>query len=165
MKPWPGDERYYLNSNNEMMSRRGFVMKGTPARGGYMVLNLNRTTRLYHRVIMECHIGRMLSTDEHIDHVNGDRSDNRISNLRITTLVMNNFNRKEKIRGFHAVKGGVAKPYRVRIYKDNKAYSIGYFATKEDARAAYLTARKRLHPGADEMDPYIDNESLKTKDE
>lgn len=38
-----------------------------------------------HRIVMENSIGRKLNTNEYVHHVNGDRNDNRIENLKIVT--------------------------------------------------------------------------------
>lgn len=43
----------------------------------------NRRMRLAHRCIMERYLGRPLKTSEMVHHINGDKSDNRISNLMI----------------------------------------------------------------------------------
>ena len=36
-----------------------------------------------HRYLMEQHLGRKLSRDEHVHHINGDPLDNRIENLMV----------------------------------------------------------------------------------
>ena len=63
---------------------------GWVAKNGYRYVNTYDNGKLQqvgvHRVVMEEHIGRKLLNHEHIDHINGDKLDNRIENLRVTDI-------------------------------------------------------------------------------
>ena len=63
---------------------------GWVAKNGYKYVNIyedgKRKTVPQHRLIMEHELGRKLLSDEHIDHINGDKLDNRIENLRVTDI-------------------------------------------------------------------------------
>lgn len=61
-------------------------------RQGYVIVknytHPHRTSNNYyreHRLVMEKHLGRILRKDEHVHHLNGIKSDNRIENLVLTT--------------------------------------------------------------------------------
>lgn len=38
------------------------------------------------RYMMEQHLGRKLKTSEHVDHINGDKTDDRLENLQVLTI-------------------------------------------------------------------------------
>lgn len=56
-------------------------------KAGYIRLWISRDERvLEHRKVMEDHLGRRLDRSEVVHHINGNNSDNRLTNLRLTTF-------------------------------------------------------------------------------
>jgi hypothetical protein len=85
-----------------------------------------------------------------IDHINGDRADNRIHNLRDVPTSTNCQNQRRA--QFHNKTGflGVSPNrgrFRAAIWLGGKYLHIGVFDTPEQAHEAYLTAKRRLHDG------------------
>ena len=50
---------------------------------GYVGLIHEGKETLKHRVVMEEHLGRKLNSDEHVHHINGDKQDNKLTNLEL----------------------------------------------------------------------------------
>lgn len=92
---------------------------------------------IMHRLITNCSIGL------EVDHINGDRLDNRKCNLRICNRSQNSRNKTPIGVTYH--KGGKRiKRWRAQIYFDNKNHTIGYFLEKEDAIKAHWESRVKL---------------------
>jgi hypothetical protein len=88
---------------------------------------------LAHRVAWAIYYGEW--PKKHIDHINGDRADNRISNLRDVTGTENNRNakrRKDNKSGYAGVYK-YKKRFRAHIKVDGKMKVIGSFPTALEA--------------------------------
>lgn len=98
----------------------------------------------YHREILS------LTSDDaqQVDHINGNRLDNRRGNLRLCTKSENACNRtrvlsKSGFKGVHFIER--VKRYTAKIQFKRKSYHIGCFATAEEAALAYNDAAIKLH--------------------
>jgi hypothetical protein len=121
---------------------------GTPNPLGYIYVRLNGKRRLAHRIIWLYVYGYF--PDKHIDHINGNPSDNSIKNLREATVAENQQNRIVASRFNSSGLIGVTKVSKTGIYiamiqKDKKKYYLGRFKTAVEAHNAYLSAKKQLH--------------------
>jgi hypothetical protein len=70
--------------------RKGDVA-GSPHNAGYRQITINRKKHLIHRLIWCYHYGEV---PDQIDHINGERSDNRIENLRECSYSQNHGNKR-----------------------------------------------------------------------
>ncbi len=83
-----------------------------------------------------------------VDHINGDKGDNRIANLRLATDSENSCHRPKKSDNISGCKGVYQREngkYRAVITSKKQRISLGTFNTKEEAYAAYCEAARRLH--------------------
>lgn len=83
-----------------------------------------------------------------IDHINHNKLDNRIANLRDVTRSANLHNCrsfKTKVYGCLGV-SFTGKKWVAKVSIDNKQIYLGTFTTKEAAHAAYLAAKLPLLP-------------------
>ncbi len=117
--------------------------------GGYLgrsvyIGNGKHKTVYLHREIMGA------QDDQVVDHINGNKLDNRQSNLRLCTRLQNSYNRKptEKTgtKGVHYEKSRVgSKKWKAYISSTGMKKSLGYYKTRIEAIDAYNEAALRLH--------------------
>lgn len=98
---------------------------------GYMFVGVDGAKVLYHRLIF------MLMgfdvTDKQVDHINGDKTDNRWVNLRLVDQLDNLKNKslrssnKTGVSGVSFYKNLKSKPFRVTYYKDGNKRATEVF--------------------------------------
>lgn len=128
----------YRLVDGKVIGPRGVVL-GTQLGNGYLgtgILLEGKIKRvLMHRMVFLLAHGHLPAT---VDHINGDRSDNRIENLRAADKRQQQGNRAS--RGYTVRTKRYAKP-RYEAVCDHQY--IGVFDTPEEAQAAYMAARSQ----------------------
>lgn len=129
--------------------RAGDVAGGLSA-FGYVRVKINGKRYMAHRLAWLYIHGNWPQGD--IDHINGDKTDNRIANLRDVPAVTNQQNRraatKRNATGFLGVSARSDRQgFRAQIYVNKRQVFLGNFDTAESAHAAYLLAKRSLHEG------------------
>jgi hypothetical protein len=122
---------------------------GSTRYDGYIQIKLDGRKYWAHRLVWMWLYG--FWPDQNIDHIDGNPSNNAISNLRDVSQAWNIHNiRKDKPRnasnlprGVYQINGG---NFYARI-RSNGTLHLGTFATIQEAQTAYLKARIARHPG------------------
>lgn len=124
-------------------SEAGTVHKAS----GYRHITIGQTKYRAHRIAwLLCHRDWPA---RQVDHINGDKLDNRIANLRLASCSQNQQNRatdKRNKSGFTGVSWdrGTQK-WRAKICIDRRQVHLGVFDTPEQAAEAYAKAKAELH--------------------
>lgn len=115
-------------------------------RKGHVQIRVDGRLYLAHRLAWLYVYGFIPNGD--IDHINGNRSDNALSNIRIGTHAQNMQNRRTPSHGSKTGFLGVSptgRRYQARIGNGPYELYLGSFDTAEEAHAAYLKAKRELH--------------------
>lgn len=92
---------------------------------------------------------------EHVDHIDGNPSNDAIANLRAVDERTNQQNKRIanrskqscRLMGVFSNKRNKTSPWRACISVDGKFKQLGVFKTQEEAHAAYLDAKRKHHQG------------------
>ena len=138
-----GTLRWRISNSNRVKTGdiAGYLSKSD----GYIKITFNKKKYQLSRCLWYMYTGSWPIGE--IDHIDGVRTNNSISNLRDVTLERNRANRTVSLGEFPL---GVSKakgkrnPYRARITVGGKEISLGAFQTIEEASSAYRKARFKL---------------------
>lgn len=136
-------------------NRRGGVRAGDIAGSknthGYIVIVHKMKTYLAHRLAFVFMQGKY--PDKHVDHIDGNKTNNKWANLRLATNAENMQNRLANSNSL-TKKVGVSKygsscrakkQWRAKIVVNGKPIHLGSFYSEDEAAQAYAEAKKKYH--------------------
>lgn len=140
------DTGYFIRKVETSVATKIGDMAGYTNRQGYVQMRVHGKTYQAHSLAWLYVFGEMPSL---IDHIDGNRSNNAITNLRIADRSMNGFNREKKCASSSVFKGVLwSKKYgkwEAKISANRKRKHIGYFKCEQEAAHAYNKAAIELH--------------------
>lgn len=137
-----GDRILVDAKNLEWLSEFGWYLNPN----GYAIAGTNGGTRkvLMHRLLA----GLERGCRDEVDHINGNRIDNREANLRVCTRQENSMNRHKNPdtkSGLKGVSESYGEKWAARISKNGRRMNIGVFDTPEEAHEVYRAVAQILH--------------------
>ena len=133
----------YVMRTGKTRHYRDIWRRGTLHNYGYYSISYNKKAYKVHRLILQAFKGY---NKLEVDHINGDKGDNRLDNLRYVTRRTNQGNRKchreGKMVGYYYDK--TRNKYRAKIKIGYKNKMLGQFNTPEEANLAYIKAYEEI---------------------
>ena len=131
----------YLNRRTNFYSKGWNICVEKTSIKGYKHIGLGLKRYLSHRLIATAFLGLDIENKSQIvDHIDKQKSNNTLENLRIVSSQQNSFNTNAKGYSWNNKSG----KFQARIHRDS-CINLGFFDTKEEAHQAYLEAKKIYH--------------------
>ena len=127
---------------NEIGQIAGSVHKAS----GYIHVKINTKAHKAHRLVFLYHYGYL---PECVDHIDGDKANNRIENLRVATKQENSCNQKVRSTNKSGCKGVKwvkhCKKWQVEVCKNYKQINFGLYEDLELASLVAVEATELIH--------------------
>lgn len=139
-KEYPYDKRYKVSNLGNVKGVKGFVLKYEKSNSDYYRIKILKKNITIHQMVAQTFLGykRNGTNNTVVDHINGNKLDNRLSNLRI---ISNRENLQK--RGGTSKYVGVHKQrnkWLSNVTLNNVLYYLGSYNTETEAYHAYLDA-------------------------
>jgi hypothetical protein len=142
-------KRIVQHSNGSYHTIRERILKNVYDQDGYLrvtlAINGKRPIQQVHRIVMNNFIG---NSALQVNHIDGDKENNKLNNLEYVTNIKNinhrelSINNKKKY-GVYYLKS--IKKHRVIISINNKRTSLGCFESQDEAYRVFYNAYLNLH--------------------
>ena len=152
-KPIDGFDNYSIsNFGNVKNSKTNRILKPGNDKKGYKLINLSKNGKsksfTVHRLVGNAFLENP-DNKQMIDHIDENKANNNIKNLRWATRKDNGYNRGKNINNKSGFKGVCfhkpSNKYIAQININGKTKHLGLFKTAEEASKAYDTKAKVIH--------------------
>ena len=144
----------YTDKRGHKREAKQLIIK-VSKQGKYVNMTIRGQSYKYHRLLWSLYHKTDIVNDMEIDHINGDKTDNRIENLRLVTKRTNLQNmwrhRQGKLSGTYYDSSNKHRKWIARAKVNKKGKYIGAFKTQQEAHEAYLMFCRTI-----EMEHYYD---------
>lgn len=127
-------KRTHAMTNNHKIVEKEFIPQSI-TKQGYRQINMFKRPYLVHRLVFLYMNGEMPKNE--VDHINGDRLDNRWCNLRVVTTSGNRANMGVSLNNKSGVRGVYWYPryqkWEVTISRNKKHYYLGRYEDIDEA--------------------------------
>ena len=148
-----GFPNYYVTDNNSVVNKHtGRILKPSPDRSGYMTVCLCKDGRNHprrvHRLVAEAFLEQPSEKAYQVNHINGDKTDNRLRNLEYVTPSQNMYH--SYANGLNHWEGYNERPVRIvetgEVYKSQAECARAIGGNQPNINAC-LAGRRRSHLG------------------
>jgi len=137
---------FFRHYNTRGIQCLPYIAAGSITGKGYLIFSIKGKRVFAHRLAWFLTYGDWPL--DAVDHINGDRLDNRIENLREASNTQNRQNMRKsrkdnslKILGVSTCRG----KYQARIKANGVRYNLGTFETPEEAHQVYIAKKREIH--------------------
>lgn len=143
--PDSGDLRW---KNSPGCKVRAGTRAGSPDVKGHLQTKLRGQMYYNHRIVWALVTGDDPANMQ-VDHINGNKQDNRFSNLRLASHSQNGCNSDARQNTVSGIKGitwsALHSKWRARVTHNKKVFNAGLYANKSAAAEAVRELRQSLH--------------------
>ena len=139
----------FVWSESAWHKRNRGLCAGSKKRNGYIEIQLQGKMLKAHRLAWMLVYGD-LADDVEIDHLDGDRSNNRLLNLRAVSRNINQQNQRKARKDNRTGLLGVSRNgsgWKAELRINGKKVNVGTYKSPELAHQAYVSAKRIHHEG------------------